>query len=78
MEKDQTCVEFGKWVRDARERRGLHQKDVAEHLGCGQSHYARMERGERQPSFIQALHICEFLNIHFDDFVRLYRWRHPR
>lgn len=78
MGADQICLEFGGWIRDARERRGKRQQDVADYIGVGQSHYARIERGERQASFTQAMHICEYLNISFDDFVRLYRWRHPR
>ncbi len=77
LEKEMTCVAFGQWVRAAREKQGLYQLDVADHIGVTQSHYARMERGERSPNFIQALEICKFLKIDINDFMRTLQWNRP-
>jgi transcriptional regulator with XRE-family HTH domain len=38
-------------VREARERAGLSQRDLARHAGKAQSEIAKIERGRREPTF---------------------------
>lgn len=50
-------VEIGKRLRDARERKGMSQEDVAEVVGGGQSTVGRIEAGEwkRLPAALPAM-----------------------
>ncbi len=47
---DRTKKEIGKRLRESREEKKLTQADVAEKAGISTSYYARIERGEEQPS----------------------------
>lgn len=40
-------IAFGRRLREARERAGLSQADVAAHLGITQSYVSRVERGDQ-------------------------------
>lgn len=42
---------LGKKLRDAREKEGLTQAQVAEKAGTHVNYYARIERGEENPSY---------------------------
>lgn len=52
IDKDKISVEFGTFIRDARERNGLYQADVAETVGVSRSHYAFIAFGKREIYFI--------------------------
>ncbi len=45
-----TKKEIGKRLRESREQKKLTQVDVAKKAGITPSYYARIERGEEQPS----------------------------
>ena len=41
--KEQVAVEFGNFIREARERKGMIQADVAQRLGVSRSYYTMIE-----------------------------------
>lgn len=61
---------FGKFIREARERKGLYQDDMAKKLGISQVHYSHFERGARAIDLSTALNICLILGLDFNDFVK--------
>ena len=44
-------IQFGKNIKIARSEAGLTQKQVADKAGIHVNYYARIERGEENPSF---------------------------
>ncbi len=54
---------LGKQLRDARESSGLTQLEVAEKAGVHVNFYARVERGEENPSFDKLRCILKALKI---------------
>jgi transcriptional regulator with XRE-family HTH domain len=49
-DKDRALIEdTAKRLRDARCAKGLTQAEVANGAGLGESHYAQIERGEKNP-----------------------------
>lgn len=71
FDKEKVAVEFGAFVREARERQGMLQADVAEKLGVSRSYYTLIEAGKRDIYFATALDICRILKLNFDEFVKL-------
>lgn len=65
-------IRFGEFVRKAREDKGLTQIDMANACGLTQSFYSKVERGDREVSFENALRICVELNLNMKDFIREY------
>lgn len=55
--------EFGKNLREIRERKKLSQVDVANSIGISVTYYAGIERGEENPTFAVIQHICKALMI---------------
>lgn len=47
------------------------QKDMAAALGISQAHYCRMEMGEFEPSLTQLIRICDLLDIHPGDLLKM-------
>lgn len=45
LDKEKVVVEFGRFIREARETKGLLQADVAEKLGVSRSYYGHIEIG---------------------------------
>ena len=70
IEKEQVTMEFGRFVRDARERKGMTQADTAERLGVSRSYYTMIEAGDREIYFTLALNICRVLDLNINDFVK--------
>lgn len=68
-----TPVEFGHAVRRARERRGLHQADLAERLGVTRMTVSRLERGGAvsMETAIRALSECGFEAVVVPKFSRV-------
>jgi len=54
---------LGKQLRDARESSGLTQLEVAEKAGVHVNFYARVERGEENPSFDKLRNILLALEV---------------
>ena len=70
IDKEKISVEFGTFVREARERKGLYQADVAEKLGVSRSYYAFIEAGKRDIYFSLAVNICRVLDLDISEFMK--------
>ena len=60
------AVEFGKRLRDLRDREGMTQKELARKVNVEEQHINRMERGKRACSIDVLLKISETLNVSTD------------
>lgn len=69
-DKEKVAKEFGAFIREARESRGLYQADVAEKLGVSRAYYTHIEAGNRDIYFATAVDICGILNLNINDFVK--------
>lgn len=58
-----TRKELGNKLRQARERAGMTQADVATAADLNANYYARIERGEENPSFEKIQSIMKALGI---------------
>lgn len=63
---------FGKYIKAARERKGLSQKEFAEKLGVSQSYYSRIEGGKREIDLAFAFEICNAIGVDIRDFANRY------
>ncbi len=57
-------------LRDARERAGVKQTDLAELLGATQSHVSKCENGERRLDVVELRDWCMALGVSFKSFAR--------
>jgi transcriptional regulator with XRE-family HTH domain len=55
--------DLGQKLKNAREKAGLTQAQVAEKSGLHVNYYARIERGEENPTFDKLENIMKTLNI---------------
>jgi len=55
--------EFGKTLREVREKNGLSQEEVAKKSQISTTHYAGIERGEENPTFSVIESICKALKV---------------
>jgi transcriptional regulator with XRE-family HTH domain len=62
-DQDTRRKELGEKLRKVREQAGLTQTEVAASAGLSGNYYARIERGEENPSFEKLESIKEALNI---------------
>ena len=70
VNKEKVAAEFGSFVREARERKGMYQADVAEQLGITRSYYTMIESGAREIYFTLAINICRILNLDINEFTK--------
>jgi len=70
VDKEKVAKEFGVYIREAREKQGLLQADVADRLGVSRAYYTHIEAGNRDIYFATALDICRILKLDFDEFVK--------
>lgn len=63
---------FGKYIKNARVRRGISQSEVAEKLGVSQPYYSRIESGQRDVDLAVAFNICTAVGVDIRDFVNRY------
>ena len=70
IDKETIAIEFGAFIREAREQKGLLQADIAEKLGVSRSYYAYIESGSREIYFTLAINICQALNLDINDFMK--------
>ena len=70
IDKDTVSNEFGQFIREAREAKGLYQADIAEQLGVSRSYYTLIEAGEREIYFSLAVNICRVLNLDISEFMK--------
>jgi len=59
MDKDEDLVRFGAVVRARRKAIGLSQEALADHAGIDRSHMGKLERGERNVSFLNIVRIAK-------------------
>ena len=71
IDKEKVVVEFGRFIREAREMKGLLQADVAEKLGVSRSYYGHIESGNREIYFTLAINICRVLDLDMNDFMKM-------
>ena len=65
-------IDFGKWIKEGRERRGMLQSEVVEQLGITQSYYSMIENGQRGVDLQLAIQICKILRLDIGAFVAKY------
>lgn len=70
IDKEKITKEFGAFIREAREKRGLYQADVAEQLGVSRAYYTHIEAGNREIYFTLAVNICRVLDLNIGDFMK--------
>lgn len=58
-----TVKQFGKQIKEAREKLNLTQSDVATKAGMTVNYYAMIERGEVNPSFEKIKSLTKVLNL---------------
>ena len=68
--KEKIAKEFGRFIRESRENKGMIQAEVAKKLSCSRSYYTMIETGDREVSFEMALRICGILDLNIDDFAK--------
>lgn len=69
-DKEKITTEFGSYIRDARENRGILQADIAEQLGVSRSYYCLIEAGKRDIYFTLAMNICQILKLDINEFMK--------
>ena len=70
IDKEIIAVEFGSFIRNARESKGLLQADVAEELGVSRAYYGFIESGKREIYFSLAINICRVLDLDINYFIK--------
>ena len=68
--KEKVMSEFGSFIREARENKGLVQAEVAKRLGVARSYYTMIEAGDREIYFTLALKICNVLDLNINEFAK--------
>lgn len=71
LDNESTYKAFGMFIRNAREKKGLTQHDVAVQLGISDSHYAYFESGQRKTTLPVALNLCTILGVDLNDFIAI-------
>lgn len=70
IQKDKISTEFGTYIREARESKGLYQADVAEKIGVSRVYYTYIEAGKRDIYFTLAINICRVLDLDINEFMK--------
>ena len=70
IDKETVSKEFGQFIREAREAKGLYQADIAEQLGVSRSYYTHIEAGDREIYFTLAINICRVLDLDVSEFMK--------
>lgn len=66
---DEDRIFFSTRLRNARQKAGLTQEQLAETLGKTQSYVAKYETRERDLEFFEVLAICGALNVELGDLL---------
>ena len=62
--------EFGIFIREAQEKQGLLQADIADKLNISRSYYAHIEGGNHDIYFTLAINLCQVLDLDINDFMQ--------
>ena len=68
-EKADFAAKFGAFIREAREKRGIPQKDVADQVDVSRAYYCYIEAGQRHIPLALAIEICKALNADIGKFA---------
>jgi transcriptional regulator with XRE-family HTH domain len=68
----QEAERLGRLLRDAREKAGLKQDEVAEQLGRPQQYLSAAELGRQRLDLWELLQICRVIGVPVGDVVRRY------
>ena len=60
---------IGEYIKDARERKGYSQKELAEKAGINKSNIGHWERGQTFPSIINLIPVADVLGMTLDELV---------
>ena len=66
----ESMVKYQTRIREHRERLGLTQQTVADHLNVTRQTVSRWEGGVRYPDLLTAKRLADFLKVSLDDLVR--------
>ena len=69
IDKETVSKEFGLFIREAREMKGLLQAEIAEQLGMSRAYYTHIEAGNREIYFTLAINICRVLNLDINEYT---------
>ena len=69
MRDEKIFIDLGNKIRNAREKAGLKQTEVAKAANVNVSYYAEIERGEVNPSYIKLQAIMKALKIKSLDII---------
>lgn len=61
--KEEISKDFGLLIREARQKKGLYQADIAKELGISRVYYSYIETGKRDAYFSTAINICRILDL---------------
>lgn len=64
--------DFGRFLKEGRERRGMLQSEVAMLAGITQGFYSQLENGNRNIDFVLALKLCKILRLDLNIFIKHY------
>jgi transcriptional regulator with XRE-family HTH domain len=62
LDKDQDLIRFGAAIRARRQALGLSQEAVADFAGIDRSHMGKLERGERNVTFLNIMRIANAIS----------------
>lgn len=71
LNNEQAYKRFGLFIREAREKKGYTQTEVADILGISKSYYGYIESGSRKTTLPMALNICTILDANLNDFINM-------
>ena len=60
---------FGKFIKEAREYKGLSQTEAAELVGITQSYLSYLEKGRREIDLVLAMRLCDVVGVDMRDFI---------
>jgi transcriptional regulator with XRE-family HTH domain len=70
VDKDEDLVRFGAAVRVRRQELGLSQEALADQAGVDRSHMGKLERGERNVTFLNIIRIARAVQCSPSDLFR--------
>lgn len=70
IDNNECLCDFGEFIRQKREQRGLTQAEVAEMVGIHQTYYSKIELAQREVDLVSAINIARALGLDLSDFVK--------
>ena len=70
IEAEKISKEFGAFIREGRQKKGLKQEDVAKQVDISRPYYTMIEAGKRDAYFALAINICRVLDLDISKFAK--------